>query len=170
MAIEIERKWLILDGTTLPASTAYFRVEHIRQAYIINKDRHVMRVRLSDITNPFGGKMALKHFKEATVTVKGPSDGEYADEYEMKIPFSFGEKFIEGLPILGKMRRSFKLGSRICEVDTFKGRLSGLIIVEIEFSTLAESKDFVAPDWFNDEVTNDSNYSNANLYKKIGGE
>lgn len=167
MAIEIERKWLIHDMGAIPDTIDYIKVERIRQAYILNKDRHVLRVRSSMIDIP-ENKMR-RHFTEATVTVKGPSDTGYADEYEMKIPFAFAERFMEGQKVLEKTRKSFKIGNDILvELDVFSS-IKGLVIAEVEFSSMGMADYFLTPSWFGREVTFDAAYSNANLYKTIGG-
>jgi len=49
------------------------------------------------------------------------------------------------------------------ELDVFKGRLSGLIMVEVEFDSTEDAREFVSPSWFKKEVTSDSRYQNANM-------
>jgi adenylate cyclase len=164
MAIEIERKWLIDSDTKIPEDLTFDTTENIRQAYILDKDKHVLRVRTSLVYAP--NNPVVKNFTEATITVKGPSSGQYADEYEMKIPFAYGEKFMEGKVVLEKTRKTL---GRI-ELDFFTTpTLKGLVIAEVEFDSLDMADSFLVPWWFGQEVTQDKSYSNANLYKKIGG-
>ncbi len=49
------------------------------------------------------------------------------------------------------------------EVDQFGGQLSGLYLVEVEFSDADAAESFVPPNWFGSEVTDDERYSNGNL-------
>ena len=39
------------------------------------------------------------------------------------------------------------------KIDVFGGDLAGLVVVEIEFSSLQEKSDFNAPDWLLVEIT-----------------
>ncbi len=53
----------------------------------------------------------------------------------------------------------------IAEIDIYHGINEGLIVVEVEFKSLEESLIFQAPDWFGEEITDDSSYKNKNLAK-----
>ena len=167
MAIEIERKWLIHDAASVP-TLDFHRTEHIRQAYILDRDKHVLRVRTSIVNVP--SNPVVKNFTEATVTVKGPSQVDFPDEYEMKIPFMFGEKFMENCIVLEKTRKTFTVGNDInVELDFFTSdALKGLIVAEIEFNSSHTAGYFIPLSWFGEEVTYNSKYSNASLYKTLG--
>jgi adenylate cyclase len=54
-------------------------------------------------------------------------------------------------------------GGHTAEVDVYTGRLAGLIVVEVEFSTRQEAEEFEPPAWFGDELTGDPRWSNAAL-------
>jgi adenylate cyclase len=49
------------------------------------------------------------------------------------------------------------------EVDVYHGRLSGLVIAEVEFRSPEESTLFLPPAWFGREVTEDERYRSKNL-------
>ncbi len=50
------------------------------------------------------------------------------------------------------------------EIDVYEGRLSGLVVLEVEFQNSEESVQFVPPPEFNlIEVTGDKRYSNKQL-------
>lgn len=49
------------------------------------------------------------------------------------------------------------------ELDVFSAELEGLLLVEVEFSTLSEAEDFRAPAWFGEDVSDTGLYSNARL-------
>jgi CYTH domain-containing protein len=53
----------------------------------------------------------------------------------------------------------------LAELDVFHGELSGLVTVEVEFKTLADSEAFLPPEWFGEEITEDTRYKNKNLAK-----
>lgn len=52
-----------------------------------------------------------------------------------------------------KTRYFYKEGAHTYEIDVFGGDLAGLVVVEIEFSSLQEKSDFNAPDWLLVEIT-----------------
>jgi CYTH domain-containing protein len=54
-------------------------------------------------------------------------------------------------------------GPRVVVVDTFKDRLEGLVMAEVEFETWTDSDRFEPPDFLGPEVTHDSRYLNASL-------
>lgn len=54
-------------------------------------------------------------------------------------------------------------GRRVVVVDSFRDRLEGLVLAEIEFELWAESTAFQPPDWLGREVTHDHRYRNAAL-------
>lgn len=51
------------------------------------------------------------------------------------------------------------------ELDIFHGRLSPLVMAEVEFETEADARAYVPEDWFSREVTWDKGYHNSNLIK-----
>ena len=51
------------------------------------------------------------------------------------------------------------------ELDVFDGAHKGLVLAEVEFSSVEESNDFVKPEWFGDNVSDDERYSNRYMSK-----
>jgi CYTH domain-containing protein len=49
------------------------------------------------------------------------------------------------------------------EVDVFERELAGMITVEMEFDSEAQSEAFDPPEWFGTEVTGDARYANETL-------
>jgi len=47
------------------------------------------------------------------------------------------------------------------ELDIFHGKFEGLYFAEVEFRSVEEANSFVAPDWFDEDVTDDYHYSNG---------
>ena len=46
------------------------------------------------------------------------------------------------------------------------GVFEGTVLAEVEFSTVEEADNYIAPDFFIKDVTNDSEYHNSNMSKK----
>jgi CYTH domain-containing protein len=59
---------------------------------------------------------------------------------------------------------------RIAELHVHGGHLAGFSYVEVEFSTVEKAKDFVPPDWFGREVTEDARFSYGTLANEDGME
>ena len=49
------------------------------------------------------------------------------------------------------------------ELDIFEGRLKGLVVVEVEFKDEEAANSFCPPEWFGEDVSLDSRYTNGNL-------
>ena len=49
------------------------------------------------------------------------------------------------------------------ELDIFEGELAPLVLAEVEFTTEAEAKAFVPPEWFGEDVTYSNTYHNSVL-------
>ena len=49
------------------------------------------------------------------------------------------------------------------ELDIFEGKLSDLVLVEVEFESIEEANSFIAPEWFGEDVTHSGNYQNSYL-------
>jgi adenylate cyclase len=62
-----------------------------------------------------------------------------------------------------KTRHLVELSDAVAEVDVYGGTLGGLMVVEVEFASEEEAARFTPPDWFGDEVTEDSRFRNAAL-------
>jgi adenylate cyclase len=65
--------------------------------------------------------------------------------------------------VVEKIRHDLELGGHTVEVDVYGGKLEGLVVAEVEFSTEREAVDFARPPWFGTEVTDDKRYRNAAL-------
>lgn len=53
----------------------------------------------------------------------------------------------------------------LAEMDVYIG--FDFVIVEVEFKNETDMKNFIIPEWFGKEVTNNNKYSNKSLAKKI---
>lgn len=91
------------------------------------------------------------------ITDKQPIiEGDASNQMESTVKID-REIFAELAQVLGKRvlktRYFYKEGGHTYEIDVFKGELSGLVVVEIEFTSLAEKALYRAPDWLLTEIT-----------------
>jgi len=145
--MEIERKFLV---SALPDALAAGPWTSLRQGYLAAGPGQDVRVRDA------GGAF--------TLTAKSGS-GIARHEYETAItPAQFEALWpaTEGRRI-EKRRASLPAGDVLHEIDVFEGALTGLIVAEVEFSTLEQAHAFEPPAWFGLEVTEDPAYTNASL-------
>ena len=147
--MEIERKYLV---KYLPEKLEEYEQKHIAQGYLCTNP--VLRIRRSNDA----------YF----LTYKGP--GLMARE-EHEFPLS-AEAFEHMLPkvdgiLIENIRYMIPLDEKYtAELDVFQGVLAPLRLVEVEFASVEEAENFVAPDWFGDDVTNSGEYHNSNLSKR----
>ena len=147
--MEIERKYLV---KALPENLEGYEQKRIAQGYMCTNP--VLRIRRSN--------------DEYFLTYKG--QGLMARE-EHEFPIS-AEAFEHMLPkidgiLIDKIRYMIPLDeTHTAELDIFQGVLAPLRLVEVEFASIEEADNFVAPDWFGDDVTNSGEYHNSNLSKK----
>lgn len=148
MALEIERKFLVLDDSYKHEAYAS---SHIRQGYICSDRGRTVRIRIRD--------------EHAYITIKGPSlDGGLSRyEFEQEIPMDDAEKLMTlcAPGIIDKTRWLVKSGQHTVEVDEFHGENDGLIMAEVELSNPDEKP--ILPHFIGKEVTGDRRYYNSQL-------
>ena len=148
MNIEIERKFLVLNDSYKQES---FSHSHIRQGYICSERGRTVRVRIRD--------------DRAYLTIKGPSlDGGLSRyEFEKEILLEEGEQLMRLCEpgIIDKVRWLVKSGEHTFEVDEFFGENEGLVMAEVELSSVGESPKM--PDFIGKEVTGDRRFYNSQL-------
>lgn len=149
--MEIERKFTV---KYLPENLEQFPRKRIEQAYLCTEP--VVRVR--------------RKGDEFWLTCKGAG---FLAREEFELPLSeeayqhlMGKA--DGLVIV-KDRYHIPCGEYTIELDIFDGELAPLIIAEVEFLSVEEALAFCPPDWFARDVTEDPDYTNANLSKKVPG-
>ena len=148
MAIEIERKFLVLDDSYKREA---FSSSHIRQGYLSRERGKTIRVRIRDT--------------QAFLTIKGPSvDGGLSrPEFEYEIPLDDAEKLMTLCEpgIIDKTRWLVKSGDHTFEVDEFFGDNEGLVMAEVELRSRSEEP--TMPSFIGQEVTGDRRYYNSQL-------
>jgi len=146
--MEIERKFLI--ASLPPGFLGGHQGEKIDQGYLILEDRSELRIR-----NRAG---------RCTMTLKQGSGLERVEQekeidselFAMLWPLTAGKQ-------VEKTRYVIDQSGYLLELDLFRGALSPLILLEVEFATVADSRDFDPPAFVLREVTNDRAFSNAKL-------
>lgn len=148
MGTEIERKYLV---KRLPADLSNHISVAIQQGYlIITEDGTELRVRQK--TDRYF--QTIKHGEGLQrVEIEIELDRR---QFEALWPHTDGRRVV-------KTRYKIPLGHHTLELDVFKEALAGLYLVEIEFASVEESRQFEAPVWFGKEVTEDKRYKNKRL-------
>ena len=143
--MEIERKYLV---HTLPENHTSFPCRQLEQGYLCKEP--VVRIRQDndqyELTYKSKGHLVREEInmpltKEAYEHLREKVDGRLITKKRYMIPY---QKYM-------------------IELDIFEGDLAPLILAEVEFTSEEEANDFVAPDWFGEDVTFDAKYKNSNL-------
>jgi CYTH domain-containing protein len=146
---EIERKWLVDEA---PADALAAAADRIDQGYLtIGQEDAETRIR--------------RRGASCTLTVKSGS-GMSRSEHEVELTDAQFEALwpaTEGARLVKQRRVLRAEGGHSIELDVYEEQLSGLIVAEVEFDDPAGASEFVAPDWFGREVTDDPAYRNQRL-------
>ncbi len=146
--VEIERKFL---ASELPAGFLdQYQGEEIEQGYLILEDETELRIR--------------KRSGRCTMTLKQGSGLERREQEQdidgtlffMLWPLTAGRR-------IEKTRYLIHQQEFCLELDIFTGALEPLVLLEVEFDTIADSRHFSPPVFVLCEVTHDRAYSNAML-------
>lgn len=152
MAIEIERKFLLLNDTWRAAADAgtQYRQGYLSRVTGTDAARSSVRVRTD-------GACAYLNIKSATLGIR-------RQEFEYEIPLTDAETILADLcvgAVVEKTRYHVTVGAHVWEIDVFSGENAGLIVAEIELRH--EDEAFVRPDWLGAEVSDDPRYYNVCL-------
>ncbi len=153
MALEIERKFLLKSAVWRKLVSIQ---TSIRQGYLSYDAQSSVRVRITG--------------QKADINVKSTSDGIYRLEYEYQIPLQDAQemlKLVVHRPLIEKIRHLVHWGDHLWEIDEFFGGNSGLIVAEVELSSVDEA--FERPPWVGEEVSTDARYYNSNLSRSPYG-
>ena len=149
--MEIERKFIV--KYPVPPFVLDLVNTKIVQGYL-NRHNPTIRVR-------------IENDSKAILAIKSPpldKEGRIRKEYEYEIPVEEANELIKsycGINVIEKTRYIFCNEGKIWEIDIFGGKLTNLVLAEIELDIAEE--DFTKPDWIGKEVTNDPIYTNACL-------
>ena len=143
--MEIERKFLLKN---IPDDLENYPCTQIEQAYLCRKP--VVRVRRNgdrfELTCKGKGKMVREEInlplsEEAYLSLRAKAEGTVIFKRRYRIPY----------------------GKYTIELDHFEAPRAGLWLAEVEFPTEEEALSFVPPEWFGEDVTQDTAYHNANM-------
>ena len=101
---------------------------------------------------------------EARLTIKGGNGTIERQEFEYAIPVADAEAMIASVcmrRVLSKRRFKVPVGRHVWEVDVFEADNAGLVVAEVELTSVEEA--FERPAWVGEEVSDDPRYLNASL-------
>lgn len=144
MAIEIERKFLVVGDAWRVADAIYYC-----QGYLNTDKTRTVRVRIAG--------------ESGYLTIKGVSIGATRAEFEYEIPRDDATQLLKlcEQPLIEKYRRKIICHGMVWEVDEFLGDNLWLVVAEIELRS--EEQSYTRPEWVGDEVTSDTRYFNSSL-------
>jgi len=145
--LEIERKYLL---KSLPPQLKGLRGTPVLQGYISTNESREVRLR--------------RHGNEYYITVK---DGGGLSRHEIEIAIT-RRQFDALWPAtagrrLEKTRYVLGYAGHTLELDEYAGDLSPLCVAEVEFESVAASRNFKKPAFFGREVTDEAEFRNASL-------
>lgn len=87
------------------------------------------------------------------------------EEEEMEISASEGERYFSKCEnrLVYKTRYYIPYEKYIIELDIYEKKHKGLVVCEVEFSTVNEANSFIPPMWFGEEITENREYRNKYL-------
>ena len=147
--MEIERKYLI---NSIPFDLSSYDCHTISQAYLCTEP--VVRIRQENddyyMTYKSKGLMVREEYnlpltKESYQHLLSKADGNVISKKRFLIPYTLGDK------------------NYTIELDVFSDTLNGFVLAEVEFETEEDANDFLAPDWFDKDVTFLTDYHNSTL-------
>lgn len=149
MAIEIERKFLVVEHLWHEFKKQLPEGDYFRQGYLSIEPKKTIRVRQTS--------------QHGFLTIKGKTDGLSRQEFEYQIPKEDAANLLDQFAFseLSKIRFRLVHAGNLWEVDEFLGENEGLILAEIELED--EQVSFEVPEWIGQEVSFDKRYFNSNL-------
>ena len=149
--MEIERKFLI-SKENLPSNLDSYPHHKLEQGYLSTSP--VVRIRKEDdnyyLTYKSKGLMTREEYNLPLTK----------DSYEHLIKKADGN-------IITKKRYEIPDGNGYTiELDIFEGAFNGTVIAEVEFNTIEEADNYIMPEFFTEDVTNNPEYHNSNMSKK----
>ena len=146
MALEIERKFLVIDDSW---KSQVVRSHVLKQGYLASSPGPTVRIRTSD--------------ESAFLTIKGKTIGISRVEFEYEVPM---EEALDLLKLstntpIEKTRHIIKADGHVWEIDVFEGANQGLVLAEVELRS--EDEQVILPSWIGSEVSHDPRYFNSYL-------
>ncbi|MBO5347222.1 MAG: CYTH domain-containing protein [Lachnospiraceae bacterium] len=162
--MEIERKFLI---KALPENLSDYPCLEIEQGYL--NTNPVLRIRKQNdqyfLTYKGKGMLAREEYNlplnaESYAHLSTKCDGNIISKKRYLIPLNT-PVFTDDCP------EALMPESLTIELDVFNAPFAPLIMAEVEFATLEAAKAFMPPNWFSEDVTNNPEYHNSNMSRKV---
>jgi adenylate cyclase len=151
VAEEIERKFLLTEEPDWLRSCSATQIE---QGYLAIAEEVEVRVRRAGSARFLTVKRGKGEVREEVEIAL--DEGQYAALW----PLTESRRF-------SKTRRLVPLDDGLsAEVDVFEGDLEGLLVAEVEFDSVQQSRRFEPPHWMAEEVTGDDRYAGQSLALK----
>lgn len=162
--MEIEKKFTIKQ---LPDNLSQYPYHIIEQAYLNTEP--VIRIRREDehyyLTYKGSGLISREEYnlplnETSYHHLLEKADGNIISKKRYLIPLSdpqFKDDFTPSEQDIKDL---------MIELDLFESPFDGLIIAEVEFPSLEMCEAFLMPDWFLEDVSENTEYHNSNLSKK----
>ena len=173
MNIEIERRFFVnslkfkdLIFEKSLQITQYYLDEYLYDDSIL--EIHGQRITFGDTMFHQAKVWRLRKIAdEFWLSGKSEKINSIALEFEKRISEYEYNKIKQNLTVkpIKKTRHHCKNGEHLWEIDVFEEGLSPLIIAEIELDN--KDEDFDIPSWVEREITNEKQWSNAQLFSKI---
>lgn len=152
--MEIEKKFQV---KILPGNLEKYEKKEIEQGYLCTDP--VVRIRKSNehYILTYKSKMGVEN-----VSVGARVNQEIEVPLTKEAYLHLREKADDHL--ISKTRYIIPLSSgHIGELDVFHKQLAGLYFIEVEFSSEEDAEQFIPPDWFGENVSQDERYTNSFL-------
>jgi adenylate cyclase len=153
MGVEIERKFLLADGSWR-ADIA--RSERIAQGYLVGVRALQSGAAHASVRVRCAGEHAWLNIKSATLGIERA-------EFEYPIPVEDAAQMLATLcdGVLEKIRHHVTVDGVLFEIDEFLGDNQGLVVAEVELPSV--DSPFPRPTWLGREVSAQLRYYNVNL-------
>lgn len=146
--LEIERKFLV--ATLPPGFLNQYQGEDIEQGYLMREGETELRIRKR------GGRCTMTLKQGCGLERREQEQDIDGDLFAMLWPLTAGKR-------IEKTRYLIHQQGFCLELDVFSGVLAPLVLLEVEFDSIEESRHFSPPGFVIREVTDNKAYSNAML-------
>ena len=175
MGLEIEKKFLTKE---IPFKLEAFPYHEIEQGYL--NVHPAVRIRKEDDTYYMTYKAIRENYdgigkteynmeldRESYEHLRTKVDGNVITKKRYLLPINedaFDRTYLESHRELDK---AIKNGDIKIELDVFEGVFTGRILAEIEFPDEDSAKNYKMAEWFEQDVTGDTRYSNSQMSREI---
>lgn len=153
--MEIERKFFVRK---LPENLEQYTCKEIEQGYLCRKPTIRIRKSNQDYILTYKSDFGIEQDETRTAKVQNEIEVPLNEEGYLHLREKVDNQMI------AKKRYLIPLeGGYTAELDIFEEQLKGLLLVEVEFPDEEEANKFIAPNWFGEDVSLDSRYTNGYL-------